>query len=223
MMMKVIKSLALLIVFLMLTSCFDIIEKVSLKSDGRGEYAVILNASKSKTRLQSISKMETVNGKKVPKKAEIDKKLNDAAAIFKTVPGISNVKTSFDAENYIIKLSCNFSKIENINAGLQQLKAKNVIGKMVPTQLYSYNPAAKVLIRNKLGAFKNEYEKLDKTEKDVIANATYTSIIQLERMIKLQSSNAYAISPNKKALKLDGTIQDFVNQKKQVQNTVQLQ
>jgi hypothetical protein len=42
-----------------------------------------------------------------------------------------------DFDNYIIKLSCNFKKIENINAGLEQLKAKNIVGKMVPVQLYS--------------------------------------------------------------------------------------
>ena len=89
-----------------------------MKADGSGEYAVILNASKSKTRLQSISKMETVNGKNVPKKSEIENKVKAASDIFRTVAGISNVKASLDFDNFIIKLSCNFRKIENINTGL---------------------------------------------------------------------------------------------------------
>jgi len=210
-------------VFLSLTSCFDIIDKISLKADGSGEYSVILNASKSKTRLQSISKMETINGKKVPKKSEIDKKLNDASAIFKTVAGISNVKTSFDAENYIIKLSCNFKKIENINAGLELLKSKNVIGKMVPTQLYKNNLSEKILVRNKISSFKTEYDKMSSADKEVFNNATYTSILQFENLIKSQTNSEYKISPNKKAIKLDGTILDFILQKKQVQNNITLQ
>ncbi|RKE89536.1 hypothetical protein [Epilithonimonas arachidiradicis] len=210
-------------VFLSLTSCFDIIDKISLKADGSGEYSVILNASKSKTRLQSISKMETINGKKVPKKSEIDKKLNDASAIFKTVSGISNVKTSFDAENYIIKLSCNFKKIENINAGLELLKSKNVIGKMIPTQLYKNNSSEKILVRNKISSFKTEYDKMSSADKEVFTNATYTSILQFENLIKSQTNSEYKISPNKKAIKLDGTILDFILQKKQVQNTITLQ
>jgi hypothetical protein len=45
--------------------------------------------------------METINGKKVPKKAEIQTQLNEAAAVFKVVPGISNVKTSADFDKYI--------------------------------------------------------------------------------------------------------------------------
>ena len=91
----------LFLTFFTLTSCFDILDKVAMKADGSGEYSIILNASKSKTRINSISKMETINGKKVPKKAEIQTQLNEAAAVFKVVPGISNVKTSADFDKYI--------------------------------------------------------------------------------------------------------------------------
>jgi hypothetical protein len=205
-----------------LTSCFDIIDKISLKADGSGEYAVILNASKSKTRLQSISKMETINGKKVPKKSEIENKVNQASSIFKSVQGISNVKTSLDFDNFIIKLSCNFKKIENINSGLEQLKAKNIIGKTVPSQLYKQNVAEKTFIRNKIGSYKNEYDKLSKADKEVFSDATYTSILQFENVIKSQTNNSYTVSPNKKAIKLNGNILDFILQKKQIQNTISL-
>ena len=221
--MKNIKYIFLFCAFFTLTSCFDIIDKISLKTDGSGEYSVILNASKSKTRLQSISKMETVNGKKVPSKSEIENKLNQASNVFKSVPGISNVKTSLDFDNFIIKLSCNFKKIENINSGLEQLKAKNIIGKTIPTQLYKQNLVEKTFIRNKIASYKNDYDKLSKADKEVFSNATYTSILQFENLIKLQTNNAYSISPNKKALKLDGNILDFILQKKQVQNNISLQ
>lgn len=220
--MKIFKYLFLFCICTSLTSCFDIIDKISLRADGSGEYAVILNASKSKTRLQSISKMETINGKKVPKKSEIESKVNQASNVFKSVPGISNVKTSLDFDNFIIKLSCNFKKIENINAGLEQLKAKNIIGKTVPTQLYKQNVAEKTFIRNKIGSYKNEYDKLSKADKEVFSDATYTSILQFENVIKSQTNNSYTVSPNKKAIKLNGNILDFILQKKQIQNTISL-
>lgn len=220
--MKIIKYFFLFCIFLSLTSCFDIIDKINLKADGSGEYAVILNASKSKTRLQSISKMETINGKKVPKKSEIENKVNQASNVFKSVPGISNVKTSLDFDNFIIKLSCNFKKIENINTGLEQLKAKNIIGKTVPTQLYKQNVAEKTFIRNKIGSYKNEYDKLSKADKEVFSDATYTSILQFENVIKSQTNNSYTVSPNKKAIKLNGNILDFILQKQQIQNSISL-
>lgn len=217
------KQLLLLLPLLLLTSCFDILDKINVKADGSGEYSLILNASKSKTRLASISKMETINGKKVPKRSEIEAKINEAARIFKATPGISNVKTSMDFDNYIIKLSCNFKKIENINAGLQQLKAKNIVGKMVPVQLYSQSPEKKTFTRNKVSSFKNDYDKMSKADKEIFNDAKYTSVMQFENTIKTQTNNAYMLSPNKKAVKLEANILDFILQKKQLQNTILFQ
>ncbi|MDV7696774.1 hypothetical protein N6B72_07575 [Chryseobacterium soli] len=217
------RQFALLFLLLLLTSCFDIVDKVNVKADGTGEYTVILNASKSKTRLASISKMETVNGKKVPKKSEIESKINEAARIFKATPGISNVKTTMDFDNYIIKLSCNFKKIENINAGLEQLKAKNIVGKMIPTQIYSQNLAKKSFTRNKINTFKSDYDKMSTADREIFTNAKYTSILQFENTISSQSNSSYSLSPNKKALKLDANVLDLILQKKQIQNNILFQ
>ncbi len=200
-MKKILRSFLLLFPLLFLTSCFDILDKVNIKADGTGEYTIILNASKSKTRLASISKMETINGKKVPKKAEIESKINEAAKIFKGTPGISNVKTSVDLDNYIIRLSCNFKKIENINAGLEKLKAQKILGKMVPTQVYSHNLEKKMLTRNKVSTFKEDYDKMSKADKEIFNDARYTSIMQFENAVKSQTNNTYVLSPNKKRLR----------------------
>lgn len=222
-MKNLLKQLVLLIPLLLLTSCFDILDKVNVKADGTGEYTIILNASKSKTRLASISKMETINGKKVPKRPEIEAKINEAARVFKATPGISNVKTSMDFTNYIIKLSCNFKKIENINAGLEQLKAKNILGKMIPTQIYNQNLEKKSFLRNKVNTFKSDYDKMSKADKEVFNDAKYTSIMQFENTIKSQTNNSYLLSPNKKAVKLEANVLDFILQKKQLQNTILFQ
>jgi hypothetical protein len=217
------KLFLLLFPLFLLTSCFDILDKVNVKADGTGEYTIILNASKSKTRLVSISKMETINGKKVPKKTEVESKINEAARIFKATPGISNVKTSMDFDNYIIKLSCNFKKIENINAGLEQLKAKNILGKMIPTQIYSQNLEKKILTRNKVNTFKADYDKLGKADKEIFNNARYTSVMQFENTVKSQTNSSYLLAPNKKAVKLEADILDLIFQKKQLQNTILFQ
>lgn len=214
------KQVVLLIPLLFLTSCFDILDKVNVKADGSGEYTVILNASKSKTRLASISKMETINGKKVPKKAEIENKINEAAKVFRATPGISNVKTSMDFDNYIIKLSCNFKKIENINAGLEQLKAKNILGKMIPSHIYNQSLQKKSFVRNKINTFKTDYDKMSKADKEIFNGAKYISVLQFENTIKSQSNTLYLLSPNKKAIKFEANILDLILQKKQLQNNI---
>lgn len=222
-MKKVIKIFLAIVPLMLFTSCFDIFDKVNVRADGSGEYTLILNASKSKTRLASIAKMETINGKKVPKRTEIEAKINEAARIFKVTPGISNVKTSMDFNNYILKLSCNFSKIENINAGLEQMKARNIIGKMIPTQIYNQNLSKKVFIRNKVNTFKSDYDKMSKADKEIFHEARYISVLQFENTVKSQSNGAYSLSPNKKAVKLEANIIDLILQKKQLQNNILFQ
>ena len=222
-MKKVIKIFLAIVPLMLFTSCFDILDKVNVRADGSGEYTLILNASKSKTRLASIAKMETINGKKVPKRTEIEAKINEAARIFKATPGISNVKTSMDFNNYILKLSCNFSKIENINAGLEQMKARNIIGKMIPTQIYNQNLSKKVFIRNKVNTFKSDYDKMSKADKEIFHEARYISVLQFENTVKSQSNGAYSLSPNKKAVKLEANIIDLILQKKQLQNNILFQ
>lgn len=217
------RQVLLFIPLLLLASCFDIVDKANVKADGSGEYTIILNASKSKTRLASISKMETVNGKKVPKKPEIEAKINEAARIFKATPGISNVKTSMDFDNYIIKLNCNFKRIENINAGLEQLKARNLLGRMVPTRIYSQNIAAKTFTRNKINTFKSDYDKMSKADREIFNDARYTSVLQFENTIKSQTNSSYLLSPNRKAVKLEAPVLDFILQKKQIQNNILFQ
>lgn len=222
-MKNILKILIVTLPLLILTSCFEILDKVNVKADGSGEYTLILNASKSKTRLASISKMETINGRKVPKRPEIEAKVNEAAKIFKSTPGISNVKTSMDFDNYIIKLSCNFSKIENINAGLEQLKARNIIGKMIPTQIYNQNLAKKIFVRNKVNTFKSDYDKMSKADREIFNDARYISVLQFENAVKSQSNTAYSLSPNRKAVKMEANITDLILQKKPLQNTILFQ
>ena len=222
--MKNLRFLLLLICPLfLLTSCFDILDKIHLKADGSGEYTIILNASKSKTRIASIAKMGAVNGKKVPTQSEIERKLNEAAGVFKTVPGISDVQTSADFKNYILKLSCRFSKIENINDGLERLKARNIIGKTIPSQLYRYDTAKKTFTRQKISTFSEDYRKMSAADREVFTDAKYTSVLQFDLSVKSQSNRFYQLSPNRKAAKLDGAVTDFILQKKPLQNSIVLQ
>lgn len=128
-----------------------------------------------------------------------------------------------DFDNYIIKLSCSFKKIENINAGLENLKAKKILGKMIPTNMYNQNIEKKTFTRNKTNTFKEDYNKLTAADKEVFATAKYVSVMQFENAIKSQSNSVYLLSPNKKALKLEGNILDFILQKKQLQNNILFQ
>lgn len=64
---------------------------------------------------------------------------------------------------------------------------------------------------------------MNKADKEVFNDAKYTSVMQFENTIKAQTNNSYLLSPNKKAVKLEGNVLDFILQKKQLQNTILFQ
>ena len=52
--MRTVASLFLFVCLISLTGCFEIVEQLFLKTDGSGDFQMVLNLSKSRTRLNSI-------------------------------------------------------------------------------------------------------------------------------------------------------------------------
>jgi hypothetical protein len=127
--MKIAVYLLLLSCLTCLTGCFEIVEQLFLKADGSGDFQLVLNLSKSKTRLNSISKMKTLNGHTVPTKDEIKYRLADIEKTVSKTAGISKVKTSIDFDNYIASISCSFKTVGNINEAVKNVYLKENAGK----------------------------------------------------------------------------------------------
>ena len=70
--MKIVFKISFFLVFFSFTSCFEIVEEVTLKKDGSGEMSFSINLSQSKTKLNSIMLMDSINGYKVPKKSHFN-------------------------------------------------------------------------------------------------------------------------------------------------------
>ena len=56
---------------LLCTSCFELVEELTLNENGSGEYEFTANLSQSKTKLKSIMLMDKVNGYEVPSQEKI--------------------------------------------------------------------------------------------------------------------------------------------------------
>ena len=208
---------SLLLIF---TSCFDVVEKIKMNDDGSGTLLLVLNASKSKTRLNSISKSKTINGKKVPTKQEIQDKIKVIEKYCNESEGINNVTTSIDWENYIVKFSCEFKNVNYLDKVLEKLNKENHISKEIPTNIYAYDSKKKIFYKHKQKSYLTDYNKLDKTEKEIFTSATYTSIIQFPTEIIENKNNHYEISPSKKSIKISESVLDFIKGEKQMYNSI---
>jgi len=215
----------LLFIFLIpiLSSCFEVIEEISMKNNGTGDVILTINLSQSKTKVASVMMLDSVQGYKVPSKQKIQQELNEAVAYLRKSEGISNVKSTSDFNNYIATISFSFKDVSNINNITKNILAQQKI-KATNTSSYTYSKATKTFSRKyqAIGTAKTEFNKLKAKDKAVFNGATYTSIYRFESPVISSANPASNVSKSKKAVMLKSSIMDLINGKINVSNTIQL-
>ena len=203
-----------------LTGCFEIVEQIFLKADGSGDFQLVLNLSKSKTRLNSIMKMKTINGHDVPSKEDIKYRVSEIEKTVAKTPGISNVKTSVDFNNFIASISCNFKQVTGLNNAVKNIYLKENASKKAPDKFYEYNTG--VFERLNRYSFKEDYKKLSNADKEIFATANYTAVFKFESTVSDTSNKETKIAPSKKAVMLKLNALDIIHEKRSIENKINL-
>ncbi len=222
-MKRIIHFMICLLSIFCLTSCFDVVEEINMKSNGSGSIQGTLNLSKSKTKVASLMKLDKIDGIQIPNQAEIRKEMAVIVNLLKNTPGISNVKQRLDFDNYIASISCDFQNMQALNAYTNTL-SKHFKAKINSYSSYSYDAGSKTLKRNYKHSMegKKEFEKLRPENRQSFGQAFYTSIYRFENLVAKQQNNLAKVSPNKKAVMLKVNIPDLINGKVDLTNTIVL-
>ncbi len=220
--MKKITYFLLLVSSLFFTSCFEIVEQVFLKNDGSGNFQLTLNLSKSKTKINSIMKMKTINGHDVPSENEVKQKIKEIEKAVSKTAGITNVKTSMDFDNYIANITCNFTKVNQLNAIIKNVAASDKNNNKYIEKSYDFDIASNIFARiNKL-SLKQDYNKMSNADKEVFTAANYTAIYKFENTVNSVSNKDAKISPSKKAVMLQQNALDIITERKSIENKITL-
>jgi hypothetical protein len=204
----------------MFQSCFEVIEEVKMKDDGSGHFNFVINFSQSKTKINSVLKMDKINGYDIPSKEEIKKEASRIEALAESSAGITNVKTNIDLTNYIFAVDLDFQKISHLNAVFLKLKNSKKIDPTITTDYFTFND--KKFIRSQKVPIKTLYDKLKKTDKAVFENAKYTSVYKFDSTIKSFSNKNATPSKSKKAIMLNGSVINVINGSEKIENTITL-
>lgn len=218
--MKKIYFIPLFCFVFLFQSCFEVIEEVQMKDDGSGHFNFVINFSQSKTKINSILKMQKINGYTIPTKEEIRKEASKIEALAQNTAGISNVKTNIDLTNYIFAIDLDFQKISNLNTAFLKLKNSKKLDPSLSTDYFTF--ADKKFIRTQKVPIKTLYEKLEKSDKEVFQTAKYTSVYKFDSTIKSFSNKNATQSKSKKAIKLNGSIMNMINGNEKIENTITL-
>ncbi|PKB16537.1 hypothetical protein CLU82_1675 [Flavobacterium sp. 5] len=218
--MRKVYFIPLLCFVFLFQSCFEVIEEVQMKDDGSGHFNFVINFSQSKTKINSILKMQKINGYTIPSKEEIKKEASKIEALAQNTTGISNVKANIDLTNYIFAINLDFQKVSNLNAAFSKLKNNKKIDTNFNTDYFTY--IDKKFIRTQKIPIKTLYEKLEKADKEVFQTAKYTAVYKFDSTIKSFSNKNATQSKSKKAIKLNGSILNVINGNEKIENTITL-
>ena len=205
------KKLIILSICLLLTSCFEITEKIKHNSDQSGDYSLVVDFSSSWFKTKSAIMLEEVDGVSIPNEEDIKSKLAQFRAEASKIKGISKISTSYDFNTYIFKINFSYNSLETLNAVLNAIDKKNTLvhfknnnGKF--ERIASY-PLPKNLI-------KNEDKKEDLLKANIIAVYTFDKDVS---MVQNASSK---LSKSKKTVFLKQNIWNVLNNNKLMNNSI---
>ena len=187
----------LIVLLLLLTSCIEIIDDVTLNSDGSGKFAYTINLSQSKIDVNTYLSLDYYDGKKVPSKDEIKQKIYDFRDMMNKQPGISECKVTINETDFIIKLNCNFTSIEKLQDAIftvvETMSQKSVTKEYWVTK-------SNDTITKKIPDFISGYKSLTDSEKTKLNSGVYISILRFDKLIKSSNNEVSVISKNQSAV-----------------------
>jgi len=190
-----ITTIILLFLSLSLTSCFDIIQDLTVKENGSGKFALTVNLSKSKSQLEKILAQDYLYGFNIPSTRKIEEKLRTLKTEFTKLKGISNVQIQKDFNHYVFKLTFDFQHVNNINqAQIELAKLDPKIGQPIT---YSYS-AKEFNCSYSKDLLKEADNQLIQYKLADLSSADLITIFRFDKHIKSCSNSTCKISQNRK-------------------------
>lgn len=186
-------SIILLFLSLSLTSCFDVIQDVTVKENGSGKFGLTVNLSKSKSQIDKILTQDSIRGFHIPSVKEINSKLIKLKAELNKLDGISNVNIDKDFENFIFKLNFDFDHINNLNGA--QIELAKLDPKIDQPIRYSFSSKEFSCTYSEKLLQKADNE-LVKYKLGELKSADLITILRFDKQVKNCSGSTCKISKN---------------------------
>lgn len=207
-----IKTLAISFCLLTLTSCIELIDDLTLNSDGSGRFKYTINLSSSKPEVTSLLALDSIDGYKIPKVPELKLKITQFEKQMLLQPGISNVKIESDWENYIFKFSCDFDNLDNL-----QKAFKVSINDMELSYKLNYETnwiswTGKSLTRDIPSIVTDQLINSRYIKEDELKLGKYTSISRFDKEVIRFDNKSSQISKSKKAVMIQTDLNSLLLQ-----------
>lgn len=198
---------------LLLTSCFEITERIKHHDDQSGEYTLMIDFSRSWFKTKSAIFLEEVDGVKIPNEQEISQKLEDFKTKALKIDGISGVTTKADFDNYVFIIKLNYANLKALNAVVNtinnqrdQIHFSGSVKKFERTASY---PVPEKVVN-------------DPKKKKHLEEASIIAIYSFDKDVQSVENANSKISKNKKTVFLKQSMYSVLKKSTLMNNTIQL-
>ncbi len=207
--------------FFTMSSCIEIIDDLTFKSDGSGTFKYTINLSASKVRMNSILALDSLDGKKVPSIQEIKDKIAKYKEIISQKEGISNVKVETDFTNFILKIQCDFTSIIALQKAVKEIVLDESKNKK-EIESYWLIWEGNRLTRSIPSITEDLTSRLKKEDIEGLKKGNYMSITRFDRPVEKCENSASLISANKMAVMLKNSPYALIQNLNLLENTIVL-
>lgn len=207
------KKILALFCCLLLTSCFEITERIKHHDDQSGEYTLMIDFSRSWFKTKSAIWLEEVDGVKIPNEQEITQKLEDFKLKAVKIEGISNVTTKTDFQNYVFIIKLNYANLKALNAVVNTINNQR-------DQIH-FSESGKTFERIASYPVPEKVVNDPKKKKD-LEEASIISIYTFDKDILAVDNANSKISKNKKTVFLKQSMYSVFKKSTLMNNTIQL-
>jgi hypothetical protein len=214
--------LSIITVFSM-SSCIEIIDDLTLNSDGTGSFKYTINLSASKIKINSILALDSLDGKKVPSIEEIKQKVNHFKTKFEAKAGISNLTVESNYTDYIFKIKCDFSSLSALQDAVHQVIIDEKLDhniKEISENWITWD--GQKLIRNIPDYTINRSKNLTDNEVEQLKQGKYTSVTRFDRPIDKYLNTNAKLAPSKLAIMLQTNTYSLLQNINLLENTIYL-
>jgi hypothetical protein len=215
----------LVIAFLLfgLTSCIEIIDDLTVNSDGSGMLKYTVNLSSSKVKVNSILALDSIDGKKVPSIDDIKLKIDQFVKTLDAQNGISNVKAEANYTDFIIKFSCDFTNVTLLQEGLKQSVMSMTKEKSIPELEHNWLTwDGNKLIRSIPEITGKKISELKDSDIEQLKKGTYTSITRFDKVVDKYENQAAQLSKSKMAVMVKTDTYKLKENQDILENTIYL-
>lgn len=199
--MKYFKFFLSALILFSFTSCIEIIDDVTVNNDGSGTMKYTINLSASKVKINSILALDSLDGKKVPSKDEIETKIASFIRKMKTKTGVSNVQMESNLTDFIFKFQCDFTSVSALQTAIKEVIEEETEDKNLKELDHNWMSwDGQKLVRSIPDVTIEKTKELKAEDIELLKTGNYTSITRFERAVdKFDNANAL-LSKNKLAV-----------------------